>query len=195
MTLSVALVAVAVLLCLRAAPDDCRMPRLLGGTPNRARARARGSATPPWTAAAAAPFALELIAACIEAGEPPAQALSLVADCIGEPLAGPLARVSLALELGSSAEQAWAIVEVEELPVLRLTADRFIHAEHSGAALAPALMSLATSERARLTAARQVAARRVGVLAVAPLGLCFLPAFVLAGVVPVVAGLFHQLSL
>jgi hypothetical protein len=33
------------------------------------------------------------------------------------------------------------------------------------------------------------AARRVGVLVVAPLGLCFLPAFVLLGVVPVVLGL------
>lgn len=33
------------------------------------------------------------------------------------------------------------------------------------------------------------APRRVGVLAVAPLGLCFLPAFVLLGIVPVVVGL------
>jgi hypothetical protein len=31
--------------------------------------------------------------------------------------------------------------------------------------------------------------RRAGVLAAAPLGLCFLPAFVLVGVVPVVTGL------
>ena len=37
--------------------------------------------------------------------------------------------------------------------------------------------------------AAEQAARRVGVLAVAPLGLCFLPAFVLLGVVPVVIGL------
>jgi pilus assembly protein TadC len=136
-----------------------------------------------------------LIAACIEAGESPAEALSLVATCVDEPLASLLASVSRALELGSSAEQAWASVVLHDVPVLRLTADRFVHAEHSGAALAPALLSLAATERARLTAARQVAARRVGVLAVAPLGLCFLPAFVLAGVVPVVAGLFDQLSL
>jgi hypothetical protein len=31
--------------------------------------------------------------------------------------------------------------------------------------------------------------QRVGVLVVAPLGLCFLPAFVLIGVVPLAAGL------
>jgi len=36
------------------------------------------------------------------------------------------------------------------------------------------------------------AARKVGVLAVAPLGLCFLPAFVCLGIVPVVVGLASQ---
>ena len=35
----------------------------------------------------------------------------------------------------------------------------------------------------------EAAARRASVAAVLPLGLCFLPAFVLAGVVPLVAGL------
>jgi hypothetical protein len=38
-------------------------------------------------------------------------------------------------------------------------------------------------------AAGAEAARRVGVLVVAPLGLAFLPAFVLLGIVPVVIGL------
>jgi len=46
----------------------------------------------------------------------------------------------------------------------------------------------AAGRRARQVAA-QAAARRAGVLAVGPLGLCFLPAFVLVGVVPLVAGL------
>jgi hypothetical protein len=38
-----------------------------------------------------------------------------------------------------------------------------------------------------------MAAQRVGVHAVAPLALCFLPAFVLLGIVPLVVGLAQQL--
>ncbi|MEV6931670.1 hypothetical protein AB0M46_45255, partial [Dactylosporangium sp. NPDC051485] len=34
--------------------------------------------------------------------------------------------------------------------------------------------------------------RRVGVLAVLPVGLCFLPAFVLTGVIPVVIAVVHD---
>jgi hypothetical protein len=44
--------------------------------------------------------------------------------------------------------------------------------------------------RAARTAAAEAAARRVGVLVVLPLALCFLPAFVLAGVVPVIVAVF-----
>lgn len=39
------------------------------------------------------------------------------------------------------------------------------------------------------------AARKVGVKAVAPLGLCFLPAFVLLGIIPVIAGLASTILL
>ncbi|MPZ96075.1 MAG: type II secretion system protein, partial [Propionibacteriales bacterium] len=37
--------------------------------------------------------------------------------------------------------------------------------------------------------------RSVGVRAAAPLGLCFLPAFVLIGIVPAIAGAFAALDL
>ncbi|MCU1692975.1 MAG: hypothetical protein JWM64_2066, partial [Frankiales bacterium] len=52
-----------------------------------------------------------------------------------------------------------------------------------------AVARLAAEARASATARAEQRARRAGVLAVAPLGLCFLPAFVLLGVVPVVVGL------
>jgi pilus assembly protein TadC len=38
-------------------------------------------------------------------------------------------------------------------------------------------------------------AQRAGVLITVPLGLCFLPAFVCLGIVPVIAGLAKQISL
>ena len=59
----------------------------------------------------------------------------------------------------------------------------------SGAPAADMLSELAADLRARRRAAATEAARSVGVRAVAPLGLCFLPAFVLLGVVPTVVGL------
>jgi len=52
--------------------------------------------------------------------------------------------------------------------------------------VARALERLADDLRASRSAGVEAAAARVGVLIVLPLGLCFLPAFVLAGIVPVI---------
>jgi hypothetical protein len=49
--------------------------------------------------------------------------------------------------------------------------------------------------RARARAEVEARAKTVEVRAAAPLGACFLPAFVLLGVVPLVAGLFGSLQL
>jgi len=57
---------------------------------------------------------------------------------------------------------------------------------HSGAALAGALVRIADDLRNDIALANEAAARRAGVLVVLPLGLCFLPAFVLTGLVPVI---------
>ncbi|HEU4425315.1 MAG TPA: type II secretion system F family protein, partial [Pilimelia sp.] len=56
----------------------------------------------------------------------------------------------------------------------------------SGGALAGAFTRVADDLRADRAVAAEAAARRAGVLIVLPLGLCFLPAFVLAGLVPVI---------
>jgi pilus assembly protein TadC len=62
-------------------------------------------------------------------------------------------------------------------------------AAQSGAPVADVLTRLADDAREALRAESVASARRVGVMAVAPLGLCFLPAFVLLGIIPVIAGL------
>jgi hypothetical protein len=59
----------------------------------------------------------------------------------------------------------------------------------TGAPLARTVREVAADERARQRAALEERARAVGVRAVAPLAVCFLPAFVLVGVVPVVVGI------
>ncbi|TFV57943.1 UNVERIFIED_ORG: type II secretion protein F, partial [Bacillus sp. AZ43] len=58
-----------------------------------------------------------------------------------------------------------------------------------GAAAVPALRALAADARAASRAATEEAVRRAGIWVLAPLGLCFLPAFVCLGVVPMVLGI------
>ena len=53
-------------------------------------------------------------------------------------------------------------------------------------------MPLADDERDRARWAAEAAAQRAGVRAIGPLVVCFLPAFVLVGVVPVVGGIAGQ---
>ena len=62
----------------------------------------------------------------------------------------------------------------------------FVRALESGSALGPALDRAARDARARRRRAAEEAARAVAVRAVGPLGACFLPAFVVLGVVPMV---------
>jgi len=63
----------------------------------------------------------------------------------------------------------------------------------SGVALAEAVAVLASQCRQDAAHAAAAAAERAAVLIAGPLGLCFLPAFVCLGIVPVVAGLAGDL--
>lgn len=64
-----------------------------------------------------------------------------------------------------------------------------------GAALAPSLSRLARDQRRVARSAAAARARAAGIRALAPLGLCFLPAFILLGVVPAIAGIASTLLL
>jgi Flp pilus assembly protein TadB len=131
------------------------------------------------------PCAADLIAAALRAGAPP----DVAARCVGAALDGPLGdrlvRVDRALRLGASAAEAWSYLGDGPGPARVTTAA--IRSQHSGAAFAGALTRVADDLRADHLLAADAAARRAGVLIVLPLGLCFLPAFVLAGLVPVIA--------
>ncbi len=59
----------------------------------------------------------------------------------------------------------------------------------TGAALAQVARAEAVRLRAELVDTAQTRAQRAAVLITAPLGLCFLPAFVVLGIAPVVIGL------
>jgi len=134
--------------------------------------------------AAALPLAADLLAVTIRGGVPVDRATRAVAEAVPGPLGERLGRVGRALSLGSTPSEAWA--ELAPVPgAERLVRAAVRSAEH-GSALAAALGRLADDLRADRAIAADAAARRAAVLIVLPLGLCFLPAFVLAGLVPVI---------
>ena len=93
--------------------------------------------------------------------------------------------------LGAPVETAWAPCLGD--PVWAPVARAVIRAHYSGAALTDVLVHQAADRRRALRSDAHAAAQRAGIHAVLPLGVCFLPAFVLVGVVPVVAGFAHTL--
>jgi pilus assembly protein TadC len=130
------------------------------------------------------PLAADLLAAALRAGAPVDRAASAVGDALGGPLGERLERTARSLRLGGTPPEAWAHLE-DVAGASRLVAAA-VRSSSSGGALAGALTRLADDLRSDRSVAAQAAAQRAGVLIVLPLGLCFLPAFVLAGLVPVI---------
>ncbi|MEV4293645.1 type II secretion system F family protein [Microbispora rosea] len=139
------------------------------------------------------PFAVDLIVACLRAGQPMSGAVETTAVAIAGPMGERLSWAGAHMRLGAPPEEAWAALSGE--PALAVLARTMIRAAQSGAPVADVLTRLADDSRRTAQATASAAARRVGVHAVAPLGLCFLPAFVFLGIVPMVAGLAGQILL
>jgi pilus assembly protein TadC len=139
------------------------------------------------------PFAADLMVACLRAGQPVSGAVETTAQAIGDPLGERLAWVGAQIRLGADPDAAWAAL-ADDAPLAPL-ARAMIRAAQSGAPVADVLTRLADDARQVARAAASAAVRKVGVQAVAPLGLCFLPAFVFLGIVPVVAALAGQILL
>jgi pilus assembly protein TadC len=136
--------------------------------------------------------AWELLAACLRAGMPVAVGLRAVAEGLDAPAGPALRRTAQLLALGAEPTQAWQ-------PALKcpLTARLASFAQRSGrggGALAESLTRLAAQLRASAHEQSEARAQRAGVLIAAPLGLCFLPAFLAIGVAPVLIGLAAGLT-
>jgi Flp pilus assembly protein TadB len=131
------------------------------------------------------PGACDLLAVCLAAGVPVASALAAVGGAVPPPLGSQLQATAHLYRLGAAPRRAWA----EAPDTLAVLGRVLVRAGESGAAVAPALRSLAADCRAEARAAAEAGVRRAGVWILAPLGLCFLPAFVCLGVVPLVLGI------
>ncbi|MCH9722647.1 MAG: type II secretion system F family protein [Actinomycetia bacterium] len=178
---------------------------LWGGGPSIVRGRVgilpgRGNRAAPRTGVArtgrdpfAAASALDVLAVCLAAGMTVAAAADATAAFAPPELAALLRRAADLLALGSDPDTAWQVHSAdsgEECVALARLARRSASA---GSALADGLAELAEQQRSNAGNAASAAAERAGVLIAGPLGLCFLPAFLCLGIVPVVAGLAGEI--
>ena len=118
-----------------------------------------------------------------------------VSDAIGGPVGARLRAVSLAVRAGADPPDVPTDADIDGgdadpcAALLRAVARATI----TGAPLADAVRDVAADQRQRARWLALERARRAGVLAVGPLAGCFLPAFVVVGVVPVVVGVARTL--
>ncbi len=96
------------------------------------------------------------------------------------------------MALGVAPAEVWGSLEAE--PALAPLGRTLARSARTGEPVADALDRLGRELSARARADVEDAARRVGVQAAVPLGVCLLPAFLLVGIVPVVAGLVGALG-
>jgi hypothetical protein len=129
----------------------------------------------------------ELLAVCLEAGLPVSVAVSAAAEPLGGSTGARLRRVSGLLELGADPADAW--FAAEDVPVLATFARAAGRSAATGAALAQVARAESTRLRADLLDSAQARAQRAAVYITGPLGLCFLPAFLVLGIAPVVIGM------
>ncbi len=154
-------------------------PRVVGGVP-------RG-ADEERAVAASLPVALDLLAACLTGGAALSTAVQVVAQASPGVLGQRLRAVAAALLVGAPPAEAWRALG--STGPAGVAARALVRSAEGGAPVAAAVRRVAAQTRAAQAAAARERARRAGVLVVGPLGLCFLPAFVLLGIVPAVLGL------
>lgn len=142
--------------------------------------------------AADLPFLVLLLAAGLRSGVSAAPALRLAQEACPGPAAERLRPLTARLAWGVDPVEVWQ--ELARDPVLGALGRRLERSHRTGASVAQAVADLADELAAQRRAEVEDLARGVGVRAALPLGLCLLPAFVLLGIVPVVAGLFGQLA-
>ena len=164
----------------------------------RARARARalrdhrevGVPMPHARAPASEEIApsMVLLSVALQSGSGVVEAVEHVAQVAPAVPAAELAVVAAGLRWGLTEDQAWAQVD----PRWSRTALALRMARAAGVPPSSLLLTGADDLRSARLAAIDVAAARLGVRLVIPLGVAFLPAFVLTTVVPVVLAVARQ---
>jgi Flp pilus assembly protein TadB len=130
------------------------------------------------------PQALELLATGLAAGMPIRLAGRVVADAFDSATGEELKRVLALVELGGSDAAAWRTLH--DHPQLGPAARDLSRSVESGTMMVDALRRHAAAAREARRSGLVIRARSVGVRSVLPLMMCFIPSFLLLGVVPTV---------
>jgi pilus assembly protein TadC len=131
------------------------------------------------------PQALELLSACLTAGMPLRQATRAVSAAFDGALQEDLSQVLRLVDLGISDAEAWRSLRTHAR--WGPAAVDLARSVESGTMMVEVLVHHAGAARELRRAALEVRAKSVGVRSVLPLMTCFLPAFLLLGVIPTVA--------
>lgn len=168
---------------------------LFAGVPARVRGRTPVSARSPRSErsdesdALAVASAFDVFAACLTSGMAVSAAASAAVPSAPGGLRAVLRRAADMLALGADPTAAWSNPDLplddHSEALLRLAR----RSATSGAALAQGVADLADQSRHAAASSADARAQRASVLIAGPLGLCYLPAFVCLGIVPIVAGL------
>ena len=137
------------------------------------------------------PEALGLLVGALSAGSPTRTAVEEVAAVCPTETRQVLESVLNHIRVGRSEEEAWAEVASDDVlaPVWGRPARDLARNANSGAAIIEVLRWHATESAEVRRSDIEKQAKTVGIRSVLPLMTCFLPAFVLVGVVPIIAGL------
>jgi Flp pilus assembly protein TadB len=188
-SLAAACVALATFLWLRPPPTS-RLSRVFDPTSHVALKRAQQCKTRQVSSASQAPLVADLLGAALDAGLPVSTATEVVHSAVTGAIAREVEVVIRAYSMGAGVDEAWR--RLEPYSVLAPVAHAVVRSYDSGAALSPALRACAEDMRREHRARAEIAARSAGVRAIGPLTACFLPAFLLLGVLPLVASLAEQ---
>lgn len=131
------------------------------------------------------PAVAGLLAALLASGATIEASVAALAESHRGALTPALQRVAAAMRLGAGADEAWRTGADTLAPI----ADAVRRSATTGAPAAALLADVVVDEQRRWRSRVEVAARSVGVRAIPPLVVCFLPAFLLVGVVPVIASI------
>lgn len=138
------------------------------------------------------PQVARLLAIVLESGQAVPSAFGMVAEALPGPASAPLGHARAALAVGVPAERVWA--ELSATSGLEPLGRALVRSAESGAGIADVVGRLADRLAAQERAGVEDRARTVGIRAAVPLGLCLLPAFLLLGIVPVVAAALSALQ-
>ena len=139
------------------------------------------------------PHVVSLLGSALRGGAAPGAAVQLVGQALPGPAADRLRSLAAQLALGGDPVRVWAELAHSDAELAAL-GRAMSRAHQSGAPVVATVERLAEGLARSARADVEDRARAVGVKAAVPLGLCLLPAFVLIGIVPLVAGLMSSLA-